>query len=350
MSLLPTQSLTDQLCDSVLRRFLTLRDVVRELESHLPPFGAKRFAGKVLQEIERDIRDLTIRIGEAKTLPELECVPILKGIIQAYGLRARNLQELDLPFLAQEPRHGLPVELVPSLRSISKDFAPNFEISLESWCESNFQFTCRFASNPKSTQLEPIILLSLPRIQERDALHHPLLLHEIGHLFDYAKNVSMNQTLNWHLSQTALNSIVGEIVSLIADQSALPAGSGDLDAAVRAVTDNQLRNYLSTAGMQTLESWVREFAADAFAVRVCGPAYFFALADFSFSNEDPARHSDTHPASSKRLQRMMCMLEKMGYLSETAYRRTCDCDYSNGGRRFPKSVMRDRFTDWSPAR
>jgi hypothetical protein len=288
--LLPPESIAFHVGRGLSRRFRNLERLVSDIKDGLPPYGPKRFADMVLtltterrESLDRDLEEA--RLFQDDTL--------VWNTVRSFHATATVIHQFFLPSLTWEERLGAPVEMLHSLVTLAQRFAPSLEIAIESSADFNYQFqglpnpaSFLFKSHEPADDLNWIVRLSVPRVEERDALHHPILVHEIGHMYDLSGNVG---------TSLGIKPDSGLLASLIDEEER------------RATT--------TEAVMRVLRDWVRELVADSFAIAVCGPAYFLAFADMWCSGRDHAKHSNSHPAPDFRAHRMLTHLEnsRLGY-------------------------------------
>ncbi len=115
---------------------------------------------------------------------------------------------------------------------------------------------------------------AFPRIEGRDILFQPILLHEFGH------------TIDWN------NSLMEQVYTSLG-----------LSGPTKSEDDERLT------------SWIREFIADLLATRLGGPCFALALQQLSVIANVLDQDSPTHPASRFRLSMIVEHLQSMGYFA-----------------------------------
>lgn len=313
----PPESIPDSLRDTLLGRFLSLEELVKTFSLKLPPYGPKKFAEFALHLIDVSRTRLRESLGG---LPIADRERMTLEVVRAYSRVADRIHETVLPYLVHDARATLPCELIPTLLAAARKYVPTMEITLEPWCQYNFQVSGippgelpreigldEQGAGACTSSLEWIIALSFPYIEEKNALQHPLFIHEIGHLVDRSKQLAVS--LGLAPDKALLDTLVDDLVK----QTSLGLLGSVPDPAKLA---EQTRKMVTGMAVKVLGNWTQELVADSFAVATAGPAYFFAFADLSHTRTKPNGHADSHPAPDFRLVRMLKRLEQMGYLSD----------------------------------
>lgn len=151
-----------------------------------------------------------------------------------------------------------------------------------------------------------LLVLSYPATHKQSGLMHVIQAHEIGHFFD---NI-------YGISSAILGKINPEALGLedLADSLARTQIGTVLhpDLFYQAALETNRARFRREL-LQILKNWIEEMVADAFAIRVSGPAYFFALADFSLSVGPLTLESPEHPRPMFRLRHLTKDIEVLGY-------------------------------------
>jgi hypothetical protein len=274
----------------------------------------------LIAEAEREVilksRDYYERIegGEDPAQAEARFCDIVGGLVTALEFALPNV--LDL---AREP-HGRETEalirpfndLVARLeredpRSVELIFEPGddyaFELSvLDELSEIAGKFTT--ALYDLLENLPQLIAITYPRHLESETLEHAILAHEIGHtVLDYVPS--------------------GDEVAPILDAfgSASAAGFKQMHKSIKkeeGLDGDELDERVNEADVR-MSRWFKEFACDALALGMVGPAYVFALADLDLASNRcvqirGAAGYDSHPGLSWRLRHVID-LAREDYLS-----------------------------------
>jgi len=164
--------------------------------------------------------------------------------------------------------------------------------------------------------LPQMVVISYPQHLEAETLVHAMAVHEIAHMvvdyaaerphsapideaFELAEEEHFDH-LRWALAVPARHSrhAISWRNRARARRSPRPPRHGDPSRAAREAIDQRLRR------------WYDEFACDALAVGMIGPAYAFALADLDLASDRWAQlpsdeGSQSHPGLAWRLRRVI---------------------------------------------
>jgi hypothetical protein len=276
--------------------------------------------GALVAEAEREVivksRDYYGRIeeGEDAEAAEERFCDIVGGLVTSLEFALPNV--LDL---AREP-HGREIEalilpfndLLAKLgredpRSVELIFEPGddyaFEISvLDELREIAGKFT--FALENQFGELPQLIAITYPKQREAETLGHAILAHEIGHtVLDYLPPGADTPPI-----LDAFGSISSERFEEMREKIGEETGLSGEGLEIRADEADE-----------RMGRWFEEFACDALALGLVGPAYVFALADLDLATNRCAQIQgavgfDSHPGLSWRLRNAIS-LAKEGYLA-----------------------------------
>jgi len=153
-----------------------------------------------------------------------------------------------------------------------------------------------------------LLVLSYPATHKQSGLMHVIQAHEVGHFFDDT----------YDISSRVLSAINPEALGLedLADTLAKNQIGHILqpDLFYQAALETNRASFRRLL-LQILKDWISEMVADEFAIRVSGPAYFFAMADFSLSVGPLTFESNEHPRPVFRLSHLLKDIEELGYKS-----------------------------------
>lgn len=158
-------------------------------------------------------------------------------------------------------------------------------------------------------QEDDIIILSFPRSEVNNILHHAVWAHEIGHVLEFGlgKQLLSNEPgIRWE--GTALDDppsisllIADEILNNIRNDLKVRIGKNAVDA-------------LEKTG-PLVKIWVREIVCDLLAIRLFGPAALFAFVEFSEGYiHNITQPREYHPPPIFRIRLMNDLLAKSNLL------------------------------------
>lgn len=216
------------------------------------------------------------------------------------GLRARLCDQMLrvlatvagslLPTLDGAASSGIPVELDavlarlvakadPSQPLVVLSSAPGFQYSVQP-VQDPLQIAAAVTlASPAAATGPNYLFLRLPRLERDSALLHVVLTgHEVGHVRDWTQQVSAGLIP----APLLLNGV--------------PAGASDA------------RVYRTL-----IAYWARELAADMFGALVFGPASLLSFTELAVTGGDLTSDSLTHPATARRLEAIIKLLDGLGY-------------------------------------
>ena len=197
-----------------------------------------------------------------------------------------------LQFVQGSDEDHTPSSLVEPLETLARPYMPDCKLLVRGsfkgglgayWCEFFTPALRRLLTGlpggaPLSGQLAGLVSLVFPAADRANLLMHAILGHELGHGFSHDRGIGDGLT-----------------VPVIADV-------GPILAQWPAPEQERFR--------RVVVGWLEELIADAFAVHVMGPAFYFASDDALRS----APPSESHPGGTFRLRLLRMQLEWRGYL------------------------------------
>ena len=164
------------------------------------------------------------------------------------------------------------------------------------------------------------VFTSFPFVERQNILLHTLLIHELGHFKDVVDGLTDSVTRQIKIDQDAVK-VLAEKIGSTKLKSATTAERVDANndqGAQMTLADflgDQIRQAVHARCSKILTNWLKEIAADLIAIRILGPAFFFALAEASALFGVMDRYSDTHPSSNFRLKYLLLELARLGFMS-----------------------------------
>ena len=151
-----------------------------------------------------------------------------------------------------------------------------------------------------------LLVLSYPATHKENGLLHVLQAHEVGHFFDTICNISSYILEEIDPERLGLENLVDSLAKREVGEVLHP------DLFYHAALETS-RGHIRRRLIQLIKNWVQEIIADAFAIRVAGPAYFFALAEFCLSVSPLTVSDDDHPSPIFRLNQLIQDINELGY-------------------------------------
>ncbi len=150
----------------------------------------------------------------------------------------------------------------------------------------------RWATAPPA-DAPAVVVVFIPKREERSGLLHPLIVHELGHAADGERNIVENLVIQARADQ--------------AFETAFQTASASLGATL-GISTREAGDSLAAR----LESWCAEAFCDALATLILGPTYLYA-----FASEVTAGDLDTaaprHPPPNARVHAILQMLDSNGW-------------------------------------
>ena len=145
---------------------------------------------------------------------------------------------------------------------------------------------------------EMIVVVFVPRREQRSGLLHPLIIHELGHAANKRHGL-VAQVLKTKRGGDELSAMMSE-AKRYAETSAHGEVDGDDIAAV------------AEAIAARFEAWIEEAVCDAIAAHILGPTYLYSfMAIVGTSDLDAA--GEEHPATRQRIRLLLNQLDGLGW-------------------------------------
>ena len=251
-----------------------------------------RALGLIVGESRRDIIREGRRLAESGQTDRAD-----DSFLRSMGSRTKTLDSLVhdyMPRATRTPGREIETLVRPLTRLVNTIFtdrelifdpADGYEIVLSSVQDPLTEYAKYFSRNVWEAikTLPHVTVISYPALSQDNALQHLLLGHEIGHLV-LSKKVAPGDA---KLEALVFNLAFSEGIGRLQNESARklsPADRRDLHS--------------------RLQSIFRELASDIIGVRLMGPAYAIALADYEAVRNrwTHGGGSKTHPGLARRLR------------------------------------------------
>jgi hypothetical protein len=145
---------------------------------------------------------------------------------------------------------------------------------------------------------ETIIVVFVPRREQRSGLLHPLIMHELGHAANKRHNL-VGRVLATKPGSDALSAVMGEARKNAEASASEAAGADELAAIAEAVAARFV-------------AWIEEAICDAIAAHILGPTYLYSfMAIVGTSDIDTA--GDEHPTTRQRIRLLLAQLDGLGW-------------------------------------
>lgn len=212
---------------------------------------------------------------------------------------------------------GIPFELAAPLRREILKFFPDAELLVVSSPELNYRirelagplriFFDEIRRDPPADLPPTIFHVSFPSVEYDHALLHSVFAHEFGHPLYSEKNIE------------------GKILPIKIDEDLIRFIYSNIKARASAQTDFieevEFRNQVTKAVNDTITNWIKEIAADLYAILLFGPAYLFAFIRLIVSFRRLDSGSISHPPPRLRIRLMFELLDEI-FPKERTYSKT----------------------------
>ncbi len=173
----------------------------------------------------------------------------------------------------------------------------------------------------------PIIVVSFPIAEKDHILLNCMLAHEIGHFINATNGISAKISFK-RPEESKINAIAQRFPRFF-----LEPGGDEVTLAPYLYVSQVFERIVTLT-----RSWIRELTVDVIALRMLGPAYFFALLEF-LSTNDFDRHTNAHPAPYVRIGFLLKALEVERYHTRNSDLRIMIRDLKNEVKRLtPKPI------------
>lgn len=207
-------------------------------------------------------------------------------------------------------------EVALPLRRFVTEVLPNSEVLLRGTPHLNYSITevaedmrhlFPEASSPMSESDKlpaAFYIIGVPPVEANEVLLNAILTHEIGHGIYERQNLADDILANVEVP----HDLIKEWAEKIASQQ--ESDEEEKPKTLRfPFQEVELRELLTKEVTGTITSWVTELSCDAIAIRILGPAYFFAFVKFFSTVALLDGASGSHPPPRLRLRLMLRYLQ-----------------------------------------
>lgn len=145
---------------------------------------------------------------------------------------------------------------------------------------------------------EMVVVVYVPRREQRSGLLHPLTIHELAHAADKQHDL-VAKVLETERGGEVLSALTGE-----ADKQAKASTHGGVDADAISAAAEPIE--------ARLDAWIEEAVCDATAAHILGPTYLYSfMAIVGTSDLDDA--GQEHPPTRQRIRLLLNQLDGLGW-------------------------------------
>jgi hypothetical protein len=211
---------------------------------------------------------------------------------------------LLLHYLSGAESKDTPTALIRPLNRLVRKYLSEAEVIFVSGPEFNYSYI-DLASQiktvfgklfPDETNKFPNLLLviSFPKIEQRNTLLHCIIAHEIGHGIYKKLNFieDLTKIVYTNIDKNQINNVIHLYCSSIhKNKKQAPLFPSEL----------QIKDMITSQINEVIYNWTEEVASDLFAICILGPAYYFSFIHFIISCQYIDNYSTTHPSPKLRI-------------------------------------------------
>lgn len=290
-------------------------DMTYSLSDHLESLKLGAFYSQPPIEFIESLSDITLSIVRYVSEFKLDQVALRRSAAFLTYLNSR-LEELDHACVSD-----IPIEIVPTLEAILKEYSEDASLFLRGSPKFNYsyedilghlRYMLEKSQIPSTADMlrlnRKIGVIVFPSSQRENILLHSVLSHEIGHFLDDI--LSISEDIEFEINKELLEAHIKAVFQEAANVKAVGEKEITLD---RFLHREELRARIMGELNTVLTNWMKEFVADTIAVYLFGPSYLFAFTELSQSLFSPDVYFTKHPPFYLRITVLLKVLEKLDY-------------------------------------
>lgn len=307
-------------------------NLLTELERLIPPYGPKRFASALLQ-IVRTMEDFYQ--AEIKNALDVEDETYIQQISAKYLEILQKMHGNPMQFLQRGDEYFVPSEILMTMTSFVDQLSDrNIDFSISPQWDYMYGFfgykdivknflrdiavDYSLVERLQEEQPELFVFVTYPYVEHRNILLHSIMIHEVSHLVDWLRGITVALEGEITLDQESLEHHLSEEKKLEINLS--PSQEEEVQGPTQITLEGILGKSIETVFRndckEVVKSWLKEVIADVLSVHALGPAYVFAANEFFTLIADMDQYSPSHPSSRLRMKFLLEELEENDYLSD----------------------------------
>lgn len=207
---------------------------------------------------------------------------------------------------------NVPVEILPLLGNILKKFNVKTTFIFRPNPDYNYSYyplgklIAEIMKSQKYPEAEhDVAVISFPCAEKSSTLLNCSFSHEVGHhlneLYSIANDIEPK--ILELLDKTYLSKYVSKFLESLS-QSKKAVGSAEITLD-KFYPKEQLVPMFTEEFANIIRKWLDEIVSDIIGLYLFGPAFIFALAEFSLSMQDVEKYAESHPPLFLRLKNLM---------------------------------------------
>ena len=300
----------------------------RSIQKRCENLSAGYYASEAPKDLAKTIEYICYNLSKA-VITIFNTTPFEGGDDNLDSPYLLNLTDRLIQILGQDVRYieaakieNLPWSIIPSFQNLARSLFPNFQIMIRPEWEYNYSVDLSdlrttyqnyltefsdylpndFDKEISSLLKNPFFLITFPSLEKKNILLHPLLGHELGHLF-------ADKYLNKDRKDKFANDI-NDIIEVITEKQLkdAPLPEGDL-----------FRAPFKTHNMElALNFWVRgleELLSDIVGAILFGPAAIFACLELAIQQGIdimPSENNSFYPPWRMRIREVLKIIDNYG--------------------------------------
>ena len=311
------ESVLRQTIEYARERCHALAEEIEDLEQKTYPTTSPKLLLKFIKERNEIIRGNLDAIETDFDLFETLEPEELEQNVKRYCKFLPYLCNL-LEYIEGSEIQTTPAALIRPLRRLVKRYLPESDIIFRSYPQLNYSFApitqrlrkvFRGDSFPATFEGLPdfFAVVSFPKVESNYVLLHCMVGHEIGHGMYQTMDLEDVLKPTVKINKVMLDQLTKLIVEAESEKEEAPGKHYPSETEISESL--RVKQLLTKLINKVIGNWVEELAADAFAICIFGPSYFFAFINFVATIRLLRSSSHTHPSPSTRIKLIWHLLK-----------------------------------------
>jgi len=309
-----------------IREYINL---LTELKRLIPPYGPNRF-GDAMLIVVRAMGDFYEM--EMENILETDDDPYVEQISVKYLKILQKLHTHPIQFLQSGNEYFVPSEILMTMtryvnqlgdKDIGFSIIPQWEYMYGVIANKDIvkYFLRDIAVDPmvverlQENQPELFVFITYPYVEHRNILLHSIIIHELGHLVDLIHGITGALESDIIFHQDSFNDCLKREIPLSAGTISSEEIPGESQITVEDIIRKQREVEFKYECIEVVRKWLKEIVADIISIRSLGPAYLFAVSEFTAIINVMDNYSPSHPSSRLRMKFLLEELDELNYFT-----------------------------------